>query len=278
MPSALDPTQAGASAIIKQQLTQWGIPTLSGAVDKLIRQGYGQDAILLQLEQTPEFKARFSGNDARGKAGLPVLTPAEYIATERSYQQVMNSFGIPGGFWDSQADMAKLIANDMSPDELKTRAQDAQAVWLSKDTATRQAWTQMFGLTDGAGIAAILDPETALPVVQRMTTAAQIGGAAINNGMATDATRFQQYADQGVTQAQAQKAFGQLGATFGTEQQLADRYGTSWSQAQAEGADLGLDGQAAAKQSQLYDAEKALFGARGSADNNTNSTRASGSY
>lgn len=277
-PNGLDPVQASASLIIADQLAQWGLQTLAPTVNSLIRQGFGTDAITLQLEDTPEFKARFSGNDLRRKSGLPVLSPAEYIATERSYRQVLNQFGIPAGFYDSQSSMAQLIANDMSPDELKTRASDAQAVWLSHDASTRTAWQSMYGLTDGAGIAAILDPETALPIVQRMTTAAQIGGAAVQNGLGVDRSRFEQYADQGVTQSQAQKAFGQLGQTFGTERQLADRFGTSWTQAQAEQADLGLDGQAAQKQNTLYDAEKALFSARGSADNNTTSTRASGSY
>lgn len=279
-PSAppLDPNQATASQIIQQQLSQWGLSTLAPLVNNLIRQGYGQDAILLQLEQSPEFKARFSGNDARGKAGLPVLSPAEYIATERSYAQVLQQYGIPSGFWDSQADFAKLIGNDMSASELQARAQDAQAVWLSKDTSTRQAWTQMYGLSDGAAIASILDPQTALPIVQRMTAASQIGGAALQNGLGIDQSRMEQYADLGVSQSQAQKGFGQIAEQLGTDQQIAARFGTSWTQAQAEQATLLGNGQAQKQQNDLENAEKQLFSARASADQNTTATRSTGSY
>jgi hypothetical protein len=278
--TAADPNAASAKAILADQLAQWGLSALSGKLDGLIKD-YGSDntaAIILNLKDTPEWQNRFSGNAARVKAGLAELSPAEYMATEQSYRQVMQQFGMPASFWDQSSDFATLIGNDMSPDELKTRAQDAQAVWLSTDPNVKQAWTQMYGLSDGAAIASILDPTKALPIVQRMTTASQIGGAALQNGMGLDSTRFEQYADLGVTQSQAQKAFGQMGQDFGTEKQLASRFGTDWSQAQAEQADLGLSGQAAAKQAQMYDAEKALFGARGSADQNTNSTRASGSY
>lgn len=275
----LDPTQASASAIIQSQLQQWGLESLSSVVNDLIRQGYGTDAITLQLEQTPEYKQRFAANDARQKAGLPVLSPAEYIATERSYRQVLQQYGLPSGFWDQPSDFQTLLANDMSPDELKTRAQDAQAVYLNADPFTRQAFAQMFGgSAAGAGIAAILDPDTALPIIQRMTAASQIGGAALANGLGVDADRFQQYADQGVTQAQADKAFGQIGQTFDTDKQIAARFGNQWSQANAEQATLLGNGPASKQQAAMYDAEKQLFNARGSADQNTTSTRATGSY
>lgn len=276
-----DPVQASASAIIAAQLADWGLPTLAGQVNDLIRQGYGQDAITLQLEQTPEYKQRFAGNEARQKAGLPMLSPADYVSTERAYKQVLSQYGIPAGFYDDAASMAKLISHDISPDELKTRAQDAQSVWLSKDTSTQSAFRSFYGLSDGAAIASILDPEKALPILQRMTTAAQIGGAALNNGMGitqADASRFEQYADQGVTQQQAQKGFAQIGSTFAGDQQAAARAGLSYSQQDAEQAVILNQAGALAKQQQVYDTEKSLFAGRGSSDQNTLSSRNNGTY
>jgi hypothetical protein len=254
-PAPLTPDQQTASQIIKAQLDQWGLSSLADQVNNLIRQGYGQDAITLQLEATPEYKQRFSANDARMKAGLPVLTPAQYVATEASYRQVLQQYGLPSGFHDQPSDLAKFIANDVSPSELNTRAQDAQAVWLSKDVGTRTAWTQMYGLSDGAAIASILDPDRALPIVQRMTAAAKIGGAALDNGLQADQARFEQYADLGVTQAQAQKAFGQIAQTFDSDRQSAARAGLSYSQVDAEQANLIGSGAASAKLQQVQDSE-----------------------
>lgn len=271
--------QASASTIIQQQLSQWGLDTLAGDVNDLIRQGYGTDAITLQLQQTTAYKQRFAANDARVKNGLGVLSPAEYISAENSYRQVLQNYGLPTGFYDSHDDFANFLANDVSPTEVDARAKAAQQVWLSTDTATQSAWKSYYGLTDGAAIASILDPDTALPTVQRMATASQIGGAATNNGLAApDQQRAEQLADLGVSQSQAQKGYGQIAYTFADDKAAASRFGTSFNQTDAENAQLLGDGAALRKQSDITDAEKALFGGRASADNNTQNQRTSGSY
>jgi hypothetical protein len=277
--TGLDPTQASAYQIVEAQLSQWGLGSLAQSAYNLTLQGYGSDAISLQLQQTPEYKQRFAANDVRIKNGLAALSPADYIATENSYRQVMQQYGLPSGYWDQPSDFAALIGNDISGAELQSRAQDAQAVWLNTDPTVKQAWSQYYGLSDGAAIASILDPTKALPIIQRMTTASQIGGAALNNDMsAPTAARAEYLADQGVTQAQAQKGYGQIAETQGALQQSAARFGTQWSQSDAENATLLNQGAAQLKQNQIADAEKALFSARGSADQNTNATRATGSY
>jgi hypothetical protein len=264
--------------IIQNQLSQWGLDSLTGTVNDLIRQGYGTDAITLQLQATPAYKQRFAANEARVKAGLPALTPAEYIATERSYRQVLQQYEMPQGFWDQPEDFHKLLSNDVSPAELQARAQDAQAVWLNQDPTVQHAWTQMYGLSGGAAIASILDPQTALPIVQRMTTASQIGGAALANGLQVDQKQDELMASMGVNQQQAQKGYGQIAQTFGTDQQAAVRAGMAYSQADAENATILQQGPAMAKQKQIYDSEAALFAGRGSADQTTQAGRTAGSY
>jgi hypothetical protein len=278
MTAPLDPTQASATQIIDQQLQSWGLDSLTSTVSKLIREGWGSDAITLQLQQTPEYQQRFSANQARVKNGLAALSPADYIATENSYRQVMQQYGLPSGFYDQNSDFAGLIANDISPDEVKTRAQDAQAVWLQTDPAVKQAWSQMYGLSDGAAIASILDPGKALPIVQRMTTASQIGGAALTNGLQVNQQQDERMADLGVTQAQAQKGYGQIAQSFALDQQSAKRAGLAYSQADAENATILQQGAAMAKQRQIYDSEQAMFTGRGSADQNTQAVRTAGSY
>jgi hypothetical protein len=73
------------------------------------------------LPQTPEYKQRFAANDVRIKAGLPALSPQEYIATERAYRQVMSAAGLPTGFYDQNSDFTNFIAKDISATELKQR-------------------------------------------------------------------------------------------------------------------------------------------------------------
>lgn len=279
MTAPMDPLQTSAYAIIQQQLSQWGISELAQDAYDLTLQGYGTDAITVQLQNTDAYRQRFSANETRIKNGLAALTPGDYIAAENSYAQVLKQYGLPAGFYDSRDDFAGFIAGDVSPAELDSRAKAAQQVWLSQDTGTQQAWKSYYGLTDGAAIASILDPDKSLPMVQRMTTSAQIGGAALNNGFAApDADRAAYLADQGVSQAQAQKGYGQIAATYTDVSAAASRYGTSFSQTDAENATLLGDGSAVRKQTDIANAEKALFGGRASADNNTQNQRTSGSY
>lgn len=279
LPSSLDPTKSSAYAIIQAQLQAWGIPELATDAYNLTLQGYGTDAITVQLENTDAYRKRFAGNEARVKAGLPALTPGDYISAENSYAQVLKQYGLPAGFYDSKDDFTNFIANDVSPSEVDARAKAAQQVWLSSDTGTQQAWKSYYGLTDGAAIASILDPEKSLPMVQRMATSAQIGGAALNNGLtAPTADRAAYLADQGVTQANAQKGYGQIAATYSDVHAAASRFGTTFTQTDAENSQLLGEGSAVRKQTDIANAEKALFGGRASADNNTQNQRTSGSY
>lgn len=278
MASDLNPSQVTASEIIKQQLSQWGLDTLAPKVGDLIRQGLGNDAITLQLEATPEYKARFAGNAARVAKGLQALTPAQYIATENSYRQVMQSYGLPATFYDQPADFQKLIENDLSPDEVKSRASDAQAVWLSTDPTVRSVWRDFYGLTDGAAIASILDPTRATTVVHNMAQTAQAGAAARDNGLVADQGRIGKYVDQGMTLGSLQQGFQQIGAAHQTDQAIAARFGTTFDQGQEEDATISNLASAKRKQQDLYSSEQALFASRASADQTSLNRRPGGGY
>jgi hypothetical protein len=121
--------QRDAATILTRTVHQYGLGSLAGQITGFIQQGYSADAISILLQNTPEYKQRFAANDARLKKGLPALSPAEYIATERSYRQVMSAAGLPLGFYDQTSDFQKFLENDMSPTELKSRVDTAaQAV------------------------------------------------------------------------------------------------------------------------------------------------------
>jgi hypothetical protein len=108
--------QRDAATILQNVFAQYGLGSLAGQITGFIQQGYSADAISILLQNTPEYKQRFAANDARLKKGLPALSPAEYIATERSYRQVMSAAGLPLGFYDQTSDFQKFLENDMSSD------------------------------------------------------------------------------------------------------------------------------------------------------------------
>src|SRR5690606_32920485 len=99
----------------------YGLGSLASRVYDYVKNGYSADTITVLLQDTPEYKKRFAANEARQKAGLNVLSPAEYISTENSYRQIMRQSGLPAGFYDSTDDFTKWISTDISPTELQSR-------------------------------------------------------------------------------------------------------------------------------------------------------------
>lgn len=278
MTSPFTPDNSSASAIIQQQLTQWGLSSLSGKLSDLIRQGLGADAITLELANTAEYKQRFSANDARIKKGLAALTPAQYVAVENSYRQVLQQNGLPSGFYDQPTDFSKMIENDLSPQELQTRAADARQTWLTTDQSVRDVWRDFYGLSDGSAIASILDPDKATAVVHNMAQAAQAGGAARDNGLNADQGRIEKYIDQGMTVSQLQQGFQQIGEGHQATQSIAARFGQTFDQAQEEQATISNLASAKRKQEDLYGSERALFAGRASADQTSLNRKTTGAF
>lgn len=274
----LDPDQKTASEIIQAQLKAWGLGVLAGRVNDLIREGLSGEAVSLRLQATDEYKRRFSANQARIAKGLAALSPAEYIATENAYRQVLQRYGMPATFYDSQDDYQKFLEADLSPAELNDRATIAQSVWLSADAETRDVWRNWHGLTDGAAIASILDPTRALPIVQSMAEAAKAGGVAVRNGLEANQSRIRSYVDQGLSADAIAQGFSEIGATNEATQAIGRRFGVNLNQATQEAARI--QGLASARRAQqdAYNAEQALFDARAGADAKSTSRRTSGSY
>lgn len=53
----------------------YGLQSLAGKIYDYVKNGYSSDTISIMLQDTDEYKTRFAGNQARIKAGLPVLSP-----------------------------------------------------------------------------------------------------------------------------------------------------------------------------------------------------------
>jgi hypothetical protein len=275
---ALDPATQSASEIIAAQLKAWGLSSLTAQATKLLKQGLTSSAVTLQLAATREYKERFAANETRVKRGLAALSPGEYISAENSYRQVLHTYGLPTTFYDSQADYRKFLENDLSPAELNDRAKVAQATWLSADRQVREVWRDWYGLSDGAAIASILDPKTALPIVQSMAEAAKAGGAALRNGLNASQSRIRQYVDQGLSAEQISQGFNEIGLVHEVDQSIGRRFGIDLNQAVEEHSRIQGLASAARAQADAYASEKALFDARPGADKNSLSRRTTGSY
>jgi hypothetical protein len=198
------------SEYLTQVFNSYGLGSLAPRIREFVQQGYTPDTVTLKLQETPEYQQRFVGNEARRKAGLPVLSPAEYLEVESSYKQIMRTAGLPSGFYDNPDDFAKFIGIDVSPAELKQRVDVAALTLENADPLFKQQLRQFYNLNDGDMIAYALDPERALPTLLRQTQATQFGAEAARQGLQVQRTMAETYAGMGVTQEQARQGFEQV--------------------------------------------------------------------
>jgi hypothetical protein len=126
-------------------------------------------------------------------------------------------------------------------------------------------------------IAAMLDPDRAENVVKNQLTAAEIGGAASEQGLHVGRSRAMQFTKFGLSLTTARQAYAGIAARMGTDQSIAHRFGQGFSQhAEENEAILGKAG-ATNRLQTLYADEAAQFGGFGGGANTASNTTA-GNY
>ena len=203
-----------AIELLTQTFNEYGLGSLVPKITEFVQQGWAPEVVAIKLQETPEYKQRFIGNESRRKAGLPVLSPAEYLSTESAYKKVMRDAQLPSGFYDSPDDFAKFIGGDISPTELQERVGIANLAIQNADPFFTDSLRRMYGLNDGDMLAYTLDPDRALPLITRQVRAAQFGAEAARQGLPSISTQMAEtYTGQlGVTQEQARAGFEQIAA------------------------------------------------------------------
>jgi hypothetical protein len=211
----LDPSVAAQRTnwveALKSQYEQAGLSGLGDRIIEFVKQGYDPETIDFKIRETPEFKLRFPANEARKKAGLPVLSLDEYIAAENAYQSVFREAGFAKGFYDSKEDFTRFLENDISPSELKQRVDIASMSVDNADPYYVDSLQRLYGIPKADMVAYALDPERAMPFINRQVKAAQFGGEAARQGLQIDRSMAETYTGQlGISQAQARQGFEQV--------------------------------------------------------------------
>ena len=204
-----------------QLFNNYGLGSLAPKITEYIQQGFSPDTVTLKLQETPEYKQRFIGNETRRKSGLPVLTPAEYLSVESSYKKILKDAELPAGFYDQPDDFGKFIGSDVSPTELQQRVSIANESLQNADKFYTDSLRTYYGLNTGDMIAYTLDPERALPSITRQQKAAQFGAEAARQGVQIAAPMAERFTGQlGVSQEQARQGFEQVAEILPIAQKL----------------------------------------------------------
>ena len=255
--------------LLVNEFNKYGLGTLVEPLKGLITENVSPAEFSIRLQQTPAYQQRFSANKDRIAKGLAALSPAEYIAMEDQYQNIMRNYGLPESYYSkdsmgTQSGFNQLLANDVSAAELEDRISTAQSRVVNAAPEVKQALKTFYpNITDGDILAYSLDPTKALTDIKRKVTAAEIGGAALAQGLQTDVTRAQDLAAAGVDRAAARQGYADIASIQPRGSQLAAIYGFEpYTQTTAEQEVFNLAGsaEAAKKRKKLVETEKATFG------------------
>ena len=254
--------------ILLAEFSRYGLSSLIEPLKGFIISGASPAELTIQLQNTDAYKKRFAANEQRIAKGLSALSPAEYVAVEDQYQNIMRNYGLPESYYakdtmGTQAGFQTLLANDVSATELEERVLTAQDRVLKAAPEVSQALKAFYpDITNGDILAYTLDPQKGLDSIKRKVTAAEIGGAAIGQGLKTDVTRAEQLAAAGVTKQQAQEGYQTIAEVAPRGEMLSDIYKQSpYGQTQAEQEVFNLAGsaEAARQRKKLTSLETAAF-------------------
>jgi hypothetical protein len=180
----------------------------------------------------------------------------------------MRTYGMPASYYTKeatgkQAGFEKFLANDVSAAELEDRIATAQQRVLNSNPEVLQALKQFYPDINNADILAYsLDPSNALTNIKRKVSAAEIGGAALAQGLQASGGTAESLAGQGITKAQAQQGYTDIAGVLPRASQLSDIYNQGpYTQQTAEAEVFNTAGgaAAAAKRKKLSALEQATF-------------------
>jgi hypothetical protein len=262
--------------ILLAEFTKYGLQTLVPEVRNLITSGASSAEFSLALQNTKAYQDRFAANKKRIEAGLGALSPAEYVALEDQYQNIMRNYGLPASYYTkdsmgTQQGFEKFLAADVSATELEDRIMTAQNRVINANPEVANALKSFYpDITNGDILAYTLDPQQGLSNIKRKITAAEIGGAAMipkdamgRSILTTSQARAEQLAGYGVDKAQATQGYSAIGSGLQRGSQLASIYSESpYTQTTAEEEIFKLSGQTEAEKQRkkITGLEKAAFG------------------
>lgn len=204
------------------EFNKYGLGSLVTDIKGLIERDVSPSQFIIELRNTPAYQQRFKANTERIKKGLSALSEAQYIQNEDNYRQILRTYGLTQ--FDNDEYVNQFLVNDVSPQELGERVTTAVNRLQMADPAVTNTLRTYYGLKDSDMIAAILDPKTQLPTIQRQIAAAEIGTAAGRQGLKIGLPVAEQLAAQGVTKQEAERGYATIAEILPTAEKLSDIY------------------------------------------------------
>jgi hypothetical protein len=197
-----------AFSIVEGILKNYDMKGVADSIAK-IRADYPEIAsadILALLKFDTRYNApyleRFAGNAALIKKGLPTLNDDLYLKAEKEYETIFKAYDV--GSLANRKMYATLIGNSMDAVDVTGRLKIGYDR-LKSDKNIEEAFRKFYpSLGTGDIVAAMLNPDEMLPMLERKAAAAEIGGSYLAQGLEASKISAESLAAYGVTKAGAQ--------------------------------------------------------------------------
>ncbi len=250
--------QQSALAMLQSLLHEWGLDSLSTTVRDMLTAGDPAEVIPIKLRETQQYKTRFAGNVERMKRGLPVLSEAEYLATEQQLRNQVRRY-VGSGVYDTKDNLDKWMSADVSPQELNDRLGLYQSRYLQQPQSVRDAWSNL-GYTPADAIKVMMDPGVDETKLRRQADVYSLGGAAYESyGKIPSISRLAELVDRGADVDKARQQFSEVAARADREGFLARSANRQLTIADQEDAALLNNQEAERRRAQVLDEERARF-------------------
>lgn len=151
-----------------------------------------ESSIILALEQTPEFQARYPviaqmrQANREGKVSY-VPSPADVRNYEIEVSAHLRAAGLPAWFYDDRSYIQNLMGMDLSADEVGERLGNAWTMVRDSPIEVLEAFSQFYGVEgEGALVAMFLDPTRTAASLTRQSRAAFTSGYGRTMGINLD--------------------------------------------------------------------------------------------
>ena len=184
--------------------------------DQMIAGNDTQEGILASLETQPVFQNRFKVIfDMRDRAnkGENVTVPSvpQVLDYENKYTQTMSQAGVPAWFYDSTDDAQNAMRSNLTVEQIQNRIDQSYGVVKALPDDVRKMFQAFYGdATDGALIAAVLDPQKTLQQLDKATRSAAIAGFGVSQGVVVSKQQAEGYADLNKSIQQSQSDIAQV--------------------------------------------------------------------
>lgn len=261
-----------AFELLRDVFNSYGLSELSDLITSYMKEGIGTGEATVRLKQSQPYKDRFYGNELRLASGRNVIDEASYLDLENSYSETLKAYGLQDYFGtgvtpnerkNRQKAIANVIGADISAVEFKDRVSTAVDRVKMADPATKSAFQQFYGIGESELAKYFLDPTKTLVTLKEKAAAAEIGGAAIGQGLSATMATAEDLARYGISREQAQVGYAKIGEILPGAARLGGIYGEegiTYGQTEAEAETFKGLASAQRKRERLIAKETAQFG------------------